>query len=519
MGKNLPRHPGGREYETGDLNPRSPRPPDKKTGYDQSLMSARVDNPVILVGAFERHNFGDLLMGRVLAALLRETGMTPLAASILPADLRRMGGPRVHGFGWLAEHLPAHTPMVHIGGETLLMGMETALRLDVPAGIRGKLAADLARMRGVTGLDDRQFAYLTPASEHIRSVRREWRNRYFHALGGHQLHQAEVANILSVARNLAEARWLTVRDRGSAEAMRARGVEGIRVVWDAGVLAGDHAVEPWPVDTMAEQVVEPYLLVQMGVGHAGPMKDEWIEQISALRGDFAKVIVALAGVAAKHDSPEEARDFAERLRARGVNAEYCPELEVGKVIGLIRRAACVLSSSLHFRIVALAHAVPRVSLALDKVTTWAREHDPDYPSGCAVGQVAGMVRAAMAVDRTGADTLARRAREEGMTELRRLVSAVAQSDRPSHIDLPGLAGDMDGLPPLEHGMTLVPDAWLREAGDRVERWRMAVSVAKEKAAAAKRKQMEAEDSLIRLRKSLAGRLAKPLLWIRRRIGN
>lgn len=477
-------------------------------------MSLRVPDPVILIGAFERHNFGDLLMGRVVAAFLRDAGMTPIAASILPSDLRRIGGLRVHGFASLARHLPPHTPIVHVGGETLSMGMETALRLDVPPGIRGKLAADLSRMGGVTGLDGREFAYLTPAAETIRGVPMEWRNRYFHALGGHQLRQADEAGISKVARNLREARWLTVRDSSSMQALRVGGLDGTRVVWDAGVLAGDLVTEDGPVDTGSG----PYLLLQMGAGHFDAVKAELIGQISALRDEFSKVIIAVAGVAAKHDCPEDSRDFAEQLRARGMNAEYCPELEVGKVVGLIRGAACVLSSSLHFRMVALAHAVPRVSLALDKVTAWAREHDPDYPSGCAAGEVAGMVRAAMVVDRAGARALATRAREEGAMELRRLATAVAQSDRPSQIDLPGLARDVDGLPPMEDGMTLVPDAWLRETGERVESWRLAVSAAKEKTQAARAKQREAEQSVMVMRKSVVGRLAKPWLWLRRRMG-
>jgi Polysaccharide pyruvyl transferase len=477
-------------------------------------MSTRVPNPVILVGAFERHNFGDLLMGRVVASFLRDKGMTPIPASILPSDLRRFGGLRVHGFGSLAGRLPSHTPIVHVGGETLSMGMETALRMDVPAGIQGKLAADLSRMIGVTGLDDREFAYLTPRSEHIQGVVVEWRNRYFHALGGHQLQKADEAIISKVTRNLKEARWLTVRDSGSMEALRGRGLDGTRVVWDAGVLAGDAVTEDGPVDPGSG----PYLLVQMGTGHFDSMKAELIGQISALREEFPKVIIAVAGVAAKHDCPEASRDFAGQLRARGVNAEYCPELELGKVVGLIRGAACVLSSSLHFRMVALAHAVPRVSLALDKLTVWAREHDPDYPSGCAAGEVAEMVRAAMAVDRAGADALAVRAREEATSELRRLANEVAGSDRPSQIDLPGWAGDVDGLPPMEEGMTLVPEAWLRETGERVERWRLEASTAKEKTQAARAKQLEAEQSARAMRRSMAGRLAKPWLWIRRRMG-
>jgi hypothetical protein len=124
----------------------------------------------------------------------------------------------------------------------------------------------------------------------------------------------------------------------------------------------------------------------------------------------------------------------------------------------------------------------------------------------------------MAVDRSRARELSRRAREEGTNELRRLAAAVEGSDRPAHVDLPGLAGDMDGPLPLADGMAMVPEFWLREAGQRVEDWRSIALAAKEKAATARTKQREAEQNLLGLRKSFAGRLAKPLRWLQRRIG-
>src|SRR5690606_29806495 len=62
--------------------------------------------PTILSGAFERHNFGDLLMGRVVEHFLRAEGMAVYPTGILPADLRGLGGLRVHSFADLAPCLP-----------------------------------------------------------------------------------------------------------------------------------------------------------------------------------------------------------------------------------------------------------------------------------------------------------------------------------------------------------------------------------------------------------------------------
>ncbi len=55
-------------------------------------MPSPVPNPVVLVGAFERHNFGDLLLGKIAEFFALENGLTPLPASLLAGDFRRLGG-------------------------------------------------------------------------------------------------------------------------------------------------------------------------------------------------------------------------------------------------------------------------------------------------------------------------------------------------------------------------------------------------------------------------------------------
>src|SRR6516164_6021560 len=70
--------------------------------------------PVVLFGAFDRHNFGDMLFPHVLARMIadREVRTTGLVAR----DLRAQGGHQVEA---LAQLRAQAVDLIHVGGEIL----------------------------------------------------------------------------------------------------------------------------------------------------------------------------------------------------------------------------------------------------------------------------------------------------------------------------------------------------------------------------------------------------------------
>src|SRR6185295_6411747 len=74
---------------------------------------------VVLFGAFDRHNFGDLLFPHVAEVLLGRD-VHPLHAGLATRDLRPHGGHAVRSLAVLAEEgaLQGAT-LIHVGGEIL----------------------------------------------------------------------------------------------------------------------------------------------------------------------------------------------------------------------------------------------------------------------------------------------------------------------------------------------------------------------------------------------------------------
>ena len=114
-------------------------------------------HPPVLFGAFDRHNFGDLLFPHLMAALL--PGQAFEFAGLAARDLRAFGGHRVSA---LAAQ-PTARQLIHVGGELLTCSAwQAAVMLLDPA----EAAAAIARY------DDDPVAAAAvgrPAARHLAS--------------------------------------------------------------------------------------------------------------------------------------------------------------------------------------------------------------------------------------------------------------------------------------------------------------------------------------------------------------
>lgn len=126
------------------LSLRQPRTRDAGP-VDPAIAAGRArPSPLILFGAFDRHNLGDLLLGRIAGALAEASapGRPLLFAGAASRDLREAGGEQVHGLDALIEHWQresAHDPqrlppdLLQAGGEILgCTAWEAAVMLETP---------------------------------------------------------------------------------------------------------------------------------------------------------------------------------------------------------------------------------------------------------------------------------------------------------------------------------------------------------------------------------------------------
>ncbi len=180
---------------------------------------------LVLFGAFDRHNFGDLLLAH--CAVARYRGREPVFAGLAARDLTAFGGHRVEALAEVLEVL-GHEPvdLVHVGGELLTTtAWEAAVMLQTPADAATAIAAydrnPKARRDWAAGTlrSDRLVPYvvdhgLLPSGSTAR----------FDTVGGVALDALAPAERAEVFLALKSAASVSVRDRATADALRQSGI-------------------------------------------------------------------------------------------------------------------------------------------------------------------------------------------------------------------------------------------------------------------------------------------------------
>lgn len=363
------------------------------------------DAPAILFGAFDRHNFGDLLFPHLLAALLpgRAFGFAGLAAR----DLRMFGGHRVTPLTGRPTHL------IHAGGELLTCtAWQAAVMLLDPA----RAAAAIARY------DDHPDAAAAWAARQLdvartmpyvigRDALAPGGKLIFNAVGGVEWAALGATQRAEVRAALEGADWLSVRDRVTQQALLLEGIEA-PLCPDPAVMV--RACRGAVIETRRQQgeakamqkaFPAGYLACQVSADFADDASLDALAQGLAriVRETALGVVLFRAGAAPWHDDPQCHARLVRRLPAG--TARMFSSLHLWDICALIAASRAVIASSLHARIVALAYGLPRVSLTPPqqgarpaKVAAFAETWEPAAMSGSVeVDQVAPALAQALAV--------------------------------------------------------------------------------------------------------------------------
>jgi hypothetical protein len=361
----------------------------------------------VLFGAFDRHNFGDLLFPHLLAAML--PGHAFEMCGLAKRDLSSFGGHRVRA---LAARGDARTSgLIHVGGELLTCSAwQAAVMLLDPAAAAAAIArhhndpraADdwAARQLGST----RRMPYVVGREALAPSGR-----LIFNAAGGVEWACLSAAQRDEVLTALRQADWVSVRDHLTQAALRAAGMD-VPLCPDPAVMVaqcfGDviaNRQQLAAVRAMRDAFPQGYLACQVSADFGDDASLDALAQglSRVLAGGGLGLVLFRAGAAPWHDDPE----LYERLQWRlpSASARIFSSLHLWDICALIAASRGVVCSSLHGRIAALAYGLPRVSLMPpqqgerpDKRAAFAETWEPQAVPRCvALGQLESAVMQAL----------------------------------------------------------------------------------------------------------------------------
>jgi len=365
--------------------------------------------PLLLFGAFDRHNFGDLLFPHLMAAML--PGHLFEMAGLAERDLRAFGGHQVRSLvsrgGARASHL------IHVGGELLTCSAwQAAVMLLDP----DEAAAAIARY------DDYPAAAAAWAARQLgtacsmpyvvgRDVLAPSGRLIFNAVGGVGWAFLAARQREEVKAALGQADWVSVRDHVTQGALRAEGIAvplcpdpAVMVTQCFGETIRKHR-QQGAVKAIRDAFPQGYLACQFSADFADDASlGALAQQLSrVVAGTGLGVVLFRAGAAPWHDDPALYDKLQRRLPPG--TARLFRSLHLWDICALIAASRGVVSSSLHGRMVALAYGLPRVSLIApqqggrpDKRTAFAETWEPlAVPRSVSVGRIEAAVMQALAV--------------------------------------------------------------------------------------------------------------------------
>lgn len=384
--------------------------------------------PVVLFGAFDRHNFGDLLFAHVAAALL--PGRQLVFAGLADRDLRGVGGHRVESLarlapGWRSQ--PAH--LIHVGGEILTCdAWQAAVMLLSAEQAPATIAYLEARPRQRRAWVRRVLGVGARAPYVASRLKYPGLQRVIHAgVGGVDFDRMAPPLRREVLADLRSADVVAVRDRRTQALLGAAGVD-TRLVPDPVVMVAAlfgrrirARAAAAAIARLRDAAPGGWIAVQFSAefGDDATLAQIALQLDDACTAARCGAVFFRAGAAPWHDDLAVLHRAAARMRSE--RAQVFASLDPWELCALIAASRAYCGSSLHGRIVALAFGVPRVGLRrpgapAGKQAAFAASWDEAMPVDVDPAAIAAALGHALAADtdwlRACGARIARRCRNE-----------------------------------------------------------------------------------------------------------
>lgn len=327
---------------------------------------ANSDVPTILFGAFDRHNFGDLLFPHIAAALLSDRNLR--YAGLLARDLRCYGGHQVRALAHIAaEQDTRPVNLVHVGGELLTCDAWQAAVMLLPADqVQAIIARLRARPQEKQEWASRQLGLSARAPYCVsRLLLPQMAKMVYVGVGGVALDESESAFRAEVLASLKSADFVSVRDRQTQAQLESAGIP-VRLIPDPAVMVAELFGSRIHQRTQASEIARilgtfphGYIAVQFSADFSD---DATLDMIAAQLEQAAMesgygVVFFRAGAAPWHDDLSCFLRVASRMCLASVT--IFKSLNLWDICALIANSRVYCGSSLHGRIVAMAFALPR----------------------------------------------------------------------------------------------------------------------------------------------------------------
>ncbi|MBK1439131.1 polysaccharide pyruvyl transferase family protein [Parapedobacter sp. ISTM3] len=344
-------------------------------------MATKNTNNILIIGAFDRYNYGDLLFPLVIEAQLKTYGQ-PFEASyfgIVKSDLSALGGKPtedIRAFYRKCEEGTGHTSVIVAGGEavavtwsSLLLALSSLFKRTHRFHNRINKVIDLNAFakRALHGKTALPFVFTKADFKGIDRV-------IFNSLGGSELNPAIFDQVPDLRDKLRQIDYFAVRDEATQRNLALQHVQ-TQLYPDSAILMSTF----YPSTVLAKQVSPAvsqyvaenkgtYVFFQVKNNHAKNKEQRIAQQLDLIAAHSGSPLCFCPiGKALNHD------DHLALGRITPLLNHPCTlfdEVSIWDIMYLIANARVYIGTSLHGAITAMSYAVPYVGVAVPKLNSY-----------------------------------------------------------------------------------------------------------------------------------------------------
>ncbi|MGK6351158.1 polysaccharide pyruvyl transferase family protein [Parapedobacter sp. DT-150] len=338
-------------------------------------------NNILIIGAFDRYNYGDLLFPLVIEAQLKTYGI-PFDASyfgIVKSDLSALGGKPTEDIQAFYRQCNAgvgHTSVIVAGGEavavtwsSLLLALNKTFKRTHRFHHRIDKVFDVNRFAKwvLHGKTELPFVFRAADFAGVDRV-------IFNSLGGSELDPAIFERFASLRDKLPQVDYFAVRDDATQRNMAAQGIDTRRYP-DSAVLMSKFYPKAWLAERVSPSVYRyvaekrgTYAFFQVKNNHAKNNEALIAKQLDLMASHSGMdLCLCPIGKALNHDDHLALQRIAPLLTH---SHTVFDEVGIWDIMYLIANAGVYVGTSLHGAITAMSYAVPYVGVTVTKLNSY-----------------------------------------------------------------------------------------------------------------------------------------------------
>jgi hypothetical protein len=338
-------------------------------------------NKILIIGAFDRFNYGDLLFPIIIEQQLKtySNALDIEYFGIVESDLSSLGGKPTKSIQQFYESCEKGTQRANIivaGGESIAVTWNSLL---VALNKRYKIVRryqhhfekfiDLNKFAKniLKGQTELPFVFNSGDFKNVDHV-------IFNSLGGSEIPDSIFKKVKGLRKKLQQVDYFSVRDKVTKLNMDQRDIP-TELFPDSAILMAKF----YPIDTLQALVssevrsyVEKhrgnYVFFQINRNHAKNQEEQIASQLNAIHKQAqTEICLCPIGKASNHDDDEALRKILPHLKNTG---KFFEEVSVWDIMYLIANSKCYIGTSLHGAITAMSYAVPYIGVNVTKLNSY-----------------------------------------------------------------------------------------------------------------------------------------------------